>query len=314
MNLIKIQSQVKKALIFAFILALVLPAASPARAIGPQLYVSPSSSTGHIGSDISFQIWVDSDTELVNAVQANLSFDPGKMQFKSIDSANSAFSLIASNEVSGGSISIVRAVSVGSPGVQGVNLFATVIFSPITIGSTSLVIDADSSVLRSSDSSNIFATSTGANISLSYAPVSIDAPLYRLYKRSSDRHFYTLNPTERDTAMKQGYALEGVSSKVGHGPGGNLSPVYRLYLRKTDYHFYTNSLEEANRAAAGGFIFEGVGYYASLGNDSAVTPVYRLLNKRNGIHFFTINASERDQAVRSGSFHYEGIAFYAAHP
>ncbi|HVQ45022.1 MAG TPA: hypothetical protein VMT30_08780 [Candidatus Saccharimonadia bacterium] len=143
---------------------------------------------------------------------------------------------------------------------------------------------------------------------------SLTAPLYRLYKRSSDRHFYTVSPTERDSAIRQGYALEGVSFYVSTSGGGNLSAVYRLYNRSTDYHFYTNSQDEANRDTGVGFIIEGTGYLASNGGDPGVSPVYRLLNRGNHMHFFTINASERDQAVASGAYLYEGVAFYAIAP
>ena len=141
--------------------------------------------------------------------------------------------------------------------------------------------------------------------------VSITTPLYRLYKHSSDRHFYTISTSERDSAIGQGYALEGISFNVASSSGGNLSPVYRLYSRSTDYHFYTNNQDEANRATGLGYIIEGTGYFASNGGDAGVSPVYRLINKGNHMHFFTISSTERDQAVSSGAYLYEGIAFYA---
>jgi len=139
---------------------------------------------------------------------------------------------------------------------------------------------------------------------------SLTSKLYRLYKRSTDRHFYTTNIAEVNTAMGQGYVLEGVSFYVSTTSGGDLSPVYRLYNKSADYHFYTINHDEANQDTGRGFVIEGIAFYASNGGDPGVQPIFRLLNN-NGTHFFTANAAERDAAVASGTYKYEGISFFA---
>jgi hypothetical protein len=139
----------------------------------------------------------------------------------------------------------------------------------------------------------------------------LSRPLYRLYKRSTDRHFYTMDVTERDTAVRNGFVFEGRSYNVGTGDP-SLIPVYRLYNRSRDYHFYTISAEERDRATGYGFIYEGTGFYANNTGGGGTVPVMRLLNRRTNTHLYTIYPAERDAAVATGSYIYEGISYYAA--
>src|SRR4051794_7620188 len=57
--------------------------------------ISPASSKLSTGSPLSLQIWENSHTTTVNAVQANLTYDVSKLTFMNIDASNSAFSIEA---------------------------------------------------------------------------------------------------------------------------------------------------------------------------------------------------------------------------
>lgn len=140
-------------------------------------------------------------------------------------------------------------------------------------------------------------------------PTKQGRPLYRLYKRSTDRHFYTLNTNERDDALKNGFTLEGVAYYINYVQESGLVPIYRLYSRSRDYHFYTISPEERDRATGIGFTYEGVGFYAGTSSAGNRVAVYRLVNT-NGRHMFTISTDERDRATGYG-WKFEGIAYYA---
>lgn len=153
---------------------------------------------------------------------------------------------------------------------------------------------------------SIFASYFGAPTSDS----SMYQALYRLYQSKTDRHFYTLNISERDTAIKNGFKLEGTAYYVSYGSSNGLTPIYRLYNSRMNYHFYTISIAERDRATGVGFTYEGIGFYAGTSSANNAVPVYRLLNTVSGRHLFTINPAERDSAVKSG-YRYEGISYYA---
>lgn len=138
----------------------------------------------------------------------------------------------------------------------------------------------------------------------------LSRPLFRLYKRSTDRHFYTLDAAEKDAAVRNGFAFEGISYYISYGSDSGLVPIYRLYSRNRDYHFYTIDPGERDRATGIGFAYEGIGFYAGTSAAGGKVPVFRLVNSSTGRHMYTINPAERDNAQRYG-WRYEGIAYYA---
>jgi Cohesin domain len=67
------------------------PARSTAHAAGASLYLSPSSGTFTVGSIFTVSIYADTGGEAINAVQADLSFPPSKLQVVSPSSGKSFF-------------------------------------------------------------------------------------------------------------------------------------------------------------------------------------------------------------------------------
>src|SRR5436189_6011724 len=61
------------------------------RAAANQLYLSPANGTVLINNTVDVGVRVDSGTDQVNAVQANLTYDPAKLEFVSISTAGTAF-------------------------------------------------------------------------------------------------------------------------------------------------------------------------------------------------------------------------------
>ncbi|OGY25817.1 MAG: hypothetical protein A2Z24_00445 [Candidatus Woykebacteria bacterium RBG_16_44_10] len=88
-------------------------------------YLSPASKTVSQGSSFAVAVRVSS-AEAIDSVQANLSYPADKLDFLSISTSSSAFSLQWENSGGGGSVRIARSVPGGS--VSGDKLIATVSF------------------------------------------------------------------------------------------------------------------------------------------------------------------------------------------
>jgi hypothetical protein len=84
------------------------------------LSVSPSSGSYKAGDRVSLEIRLNTSGKNVVAVAAHLNFDPAKLEFVSIDSAGSAFSIKAEEVVSGKLVKISRGQA--TPGVKGSNI------------------------------------------------------------------------------------------------------------------------------------------------------------------------------------------------
>jgi len=125
-------------------------------AASQQLYLSPSSASVNIGQNITLAVRENSGTDPVNAVQANLTYNPAQLQFVAVDYTNSAFSLQASSSGGGGSVKMARATGGGEPPVTGDNLIANVTFKALVGGVTSNITFASgSAVVRSTDNTNV---------------------------------------------------------------------------------------------------------------------------------------------------------------
>ncbi len=146
------------------------------RAASNQLYLTPIDGSVQINTNVAVQVRIDSGTDTVNAVQANLTYDPAKLQFVSVDSAGSALPLEASTQTSSGSIMMARATNGGATPPSGDFLFATVTFKALAgTGTASVDVAAGSHVVRSTDSQDLLTASAGATYTLT-SPVASPTP------------------------------------------------------------------------------------------------------------------------------------------
>lgn len=112
------------------------------------LYLSPSSQKIPADQEFTVAVWVDSKTNPVTAVQANLEFDSSKVEFLSVDANDSAFSVQAQSTLENGVIKIAR----GSfTPVQGNAFVANVKFRALRKTRSTQVSFANNSELISSD-------------------------------------------------------------------------------------------------------------------------------------------------------------------
>ncbi len=143
------------------------------------------------------------------------------------------------------------------------------------------------------------------------------ANLYRLYRPSTQHHFYTTSKAEADNAVnKYGYKLEGIACLVYPSNEKYINDTiafYRLYSPSKDDHFYTTNKAEADYAVQHyGYNYEGIAGYVYATNDypSNTEPLYRLYKPATSDHFYTTNKAEADYAVQHYGYNSEGIACY----
>lgn len=72
------------------------------------LYISPSSQRAPVGQEFTMAVWADTKGNPVTAVQANLEFDANRIEFLSVDSNSSAFSVEAQSTIDNGVVKIAR--------------------------------------------------------------------------------------------------------------------------------------------------------------------------------------------------------------
>jgi hypothetical protein len=130
------------------------------------LTISPSSGSYVAGSTFTVAIQENSGQTMVNAVQADLSYDPSLLEFLDIDSSSSAFDIKALQVGGGGKVSLARA-KLGSP-LTGNQLIGSVTFKVIgSSGPAAINFMPSSSLLSSTSNTTIWnGIGTGASYAL----------------------------------------------------------------------------------------------------------------------------------------------------
>jgi hypothetical protein len=87
-------------------------------------------------------------------------------------------------------------------------------------------------------------------------------PVWRLYNKARETHFYTADPAERDFARDTlGFIDEGYAFGVSYSGSPNTKPVWRLYNKARETHFYTADPAERDFVVQKlGFSLEGIAF------------------------------------------------------
>ncbi|MCW4005434.1 MAG: hypothetical protein NWF04_02370 [Candidatus Bathyarchaeota archaeon] len=75
------------------------------------------------------------------------------------------------------------------------------------------------------------------------------SPLYTLYNQESDNTFCTIDETEKNLALNNGYIETPTLGFVTNVPGPGLVPLYRLYNSSIIDHYYTTNSEDLDLSA-----------------------------------------------------------------
>lgn len=119
------------------------------------LYLSPNTLTVNQNANFTIEIRENSGSTPINAVQANLTYDPAKLQFISYDNAGSAFSIDAKSIINSGDLRFSRGVTGGQPPVTGDRLVVKVTFKALlSAGSTTVSFASGCAVVKSSGNTN----------------------------------------------------------------------------------------------------------------------------------------------------------------
>lgn len=136
------------------------------RAAGTRLYLAPGSAEMATSATLQVAIRVDSP-DLVNAVQANVSYPADKLELVGVDYTGSAFGVQAEETKSSGLVKIARGVNGGSPSVTGDNLVATLTFRALVAGTANLSFATGSAVAKDDGTgTNILSSTSGSIVTI----------------------------------------------------------------------------------------------------------------------------------------------------
>lgn len=138
-------------------------------------------------------------------------------------------------------------------------------------------------------------------------------PLYRAYSAAATDHVYTIDATELQNFIKQGYKAEGVAAYVFHNYTSGAVPLYRLRMtRPAVNHFYTTNITEANNAVRSGtYVSEGVECHVLPEPVECAVPFYRaFLPAPDFNHFYTASSDEFADFVLNRGYRPNMIAAY----
>jgi hypothetical protein len=154
------------------------PSPTPSNNDSAHLYLTPATYSWADSDSYSVQVREDSGSAPVNAVQANFSYPTNLLQVTSVDDTGSGFGLNASTNATGGTISIARGTSPGSPAVTGDQLIAVINFKGTGNAGMATVAGANgSAVVRASDAADILTATDGGTYTLtSVAPSNTPTP------------------------------------------------------------------------------------------------------------------------------------------
>lgn len=148
------------------------------------------------------------------------------------------------------------------------------------------------------------------------------APVWRFWSPAHQRHFYTLDETEKDkllSAYADVWSHEGVSYRAFAAPTvERVAPVWRFWSPALMAHFYTLDERERDKLLddyPNVWTCEGVGFYAyRAGTQPGGTmPVHRYWSDALRTHFYPASDTERFKLASSypDLWTYEGVAWYA---
>ena len=137
------------------------PLGTPPPAVSNSLSLALTTPQVASGGTFTVSVHENSGAVPVNAVQANLAFDPTKLQYVSTDSTAAAFPLAAATVTAPGTLQLSRAVNGGAPAVTGDKIVATITFRALMLAGTTRIDFGAGSLVATPSARNILKTSPG---------------------------------------------------------------------------------------------------------------------------------------------------------
>lgn len=130
--------------------------------------------------------------------------------------------------------------------------------------------------------------------------------VYRFWSDRFQSHFYTADPVERETVIRQwssDWTYEGTAYTALKNPAPGTVPLYRFWSSQFQSHFYTASQDERDVVIARWpkeWTYEGIAYYVypEYPDRTGTVSVTRFWSPVTGHHFYTSSAAEREMIGR----------------
>lgn len=192
-----------------FLLTAWLYFAWPAHAAAGRLYVKADDLNASVGEIISLNVRADTGGDLINSVQANLTYPADRLDYLGTSSEGSAFPIKAEEIGGNGKVSIARG---STTKISGDQLVALVRFKvKAASGKAVVAIAPGSALVRSSDNANILSISSGATLQLAKTGGSSDmvAPQITNLKveKSSNRRVAVTWSTDEPASSQVEYGI-----------------------------------------------------------------------------------------------------------
>jgi hypothetical protein len=127
--------------------------ATLANTTGPKMYLTPASGTYADSGTIVFQIREDSQATAVNAVQADLTYPTGLLQYESTSLTGTPFTTTVQNAGGAGTVQIGTVLLAGS--VTGDQLIGTITFTVLDPGMAEVAVAQTSLIASAADSTDV---------------------------------------------------------------------------------------------------------------------------------------------------------------
>ena len=217
----------KKLLFIVLILVVSFLVAPSAKAVGASLYLSPQTGTFFVGSTFDVSIFVNTEENSINAVQADLKFPPDLLQVTSPTTGSSFISIWADQPFYSNKEGIIRFKGgVPSPGINtSSGLISTVSFRAKHHGTAEIFFLESSKVLLSDGKgTNILKTSPGGKYTLVISPPEgpkITSPTHPCltcwYKNNNPSFYWEKEPRATEFSYSLDQDPQGVPDNISEG-------------------------------------------------------------------------------------------------
>ncbi|MBF0100869.1 MAG: hypothetical protein HQK77_08185 [Desulfobacterales bacterium] len=141
-------------------------------------------------------------------------------------------------------------------------------------------------------------------------------PVYRFSAKHSNHFFFSADESDKEymSADANNWAYDGETFHVFITEIQNTMPVYRLRNDSFGGHYFTISEAEKDSLINGEqsikWAFERVAWYAYPTPQEGTIALHKFRATINNAFFYTVDETEKAKFETSGSWVYEGIAFY----
>lgn len=156
-----------------------------ARAADAGFYLTSPATTYRVGESFNVGVYVNTDSDCANVVQADISYPAGQLRFNTFSATGSKFEASAPSDSSSGRLSVIQYTTrkecgsgaTATSGVSGEQLIGTANFTVIGAGNAALnFLGSTTAVSASDNQTNVAPGSVGKSFVLTALPVTPGTP------------------------------------------------------------------------------------------------------------------------------------------